>query len=156
MSSCDNNCQKVSGRINGQCPVYNMADGRHFTDYSPRCVLNNSIVNSTNGLMNSYDYRRYLQQNAEKIMEDLQKERYEQTVCVPCYDYNEAGTMLPEKNKFNCNEYSCELQDNSTDGIGTGRDYNIKTRNPMLNPDKASGVKVVKDEGGFFGFLGWK
>jgi hypothetical protein len=41
------------------------SDGRAFTDYRPNCVVNKKIQQS----MNSLEYRKYLQSNASKIME---------------------------------------------------------------------------------------
>ena len=43
-----------------------MDDGRHFTDYRPRCDVNNLIINN-NKIMNSYDYKNFLINNAKKL-----------------------------------------------------------------------------------------
>ena len=40
-------------------------DGRAFTDYRPNCVVNKEMQNGSNSL----EYRKFLQMNAEKIME---------------------------------------------------------------------------------------
>lgn len=42
------------------------SDGRAFTDYRPNCLVNKNIQKN----MNSLEYRKYLQTNASKIMED--------------------------------------------------------------------------------------
>ena len=45
-----------------------MADGRHFTDYRPTFDLNNKIQNDNN-IETSYDYRMFMSNNADRIME---------------------------------------------------------------------------------------
>ena len=149
--SCGSRCEKRSAyRPDGnQCPVYKMADGRHFTDYRPHFELNNTHVNSTNGNYNSYEYRMFLQHNAEKLMDENRGVAYEDNVCKPCYDFNQDGTMLPEKYKTQCTEHSCTFDPNSTNGLGTGRNYNVKSNTPLMN-DKEQ--KVVPQQG-FLSFL---
>ena len=81
MASCDK-CERKPNTVDGQCPVYNMADGRHFTDYRPRCVQNNSMVNTATNVLNSYEYRMYLQHNAKKISPGLCVKEYAYvTIC---------------------------------------------------------------------------
>lgn len=123
MASCDK-CERKPNRVDGPCPVYNMADGRHFTDYRPKCVQNNSVVNNNTDVLNSYEYRMFLQHNAEKIMNENKNIASENNRCEPCYDLMEEGTMLPEVNKFECNANTCALRENVPYGVGTGRQYN--------------------------------
>lgn len=47
-----------------------MADGRVFTSYIPNCELNNNIQR-VNNISNNKDYRRYIQSNGEKLMNDF-------------------------------------------------------------------------------------
>ena len=44
-------------------------DGRAFTDYRPNCVMNEEIKKS-NQITNSFEYSKFLQMNAEKIMDN--------------------------------------------------------------------------------------
>ena len=53
-------------------PKFVMSDGRRFTDYQSSCDLNRSIQKQ-NGLSNSHEYRFFLQQNANKIIDDIRK-----------------------------------------------------------------------------------
>ena len=135
MASCTK-CERQPNRVDGQCPVYNMADGRHFTDYRPRCVQNNNVVSNTN-VLNSYEYRMYLQHNAEKIMKENEGLASNNNKCTPCFDFNENGTMLPEVNKFQCNANTCSLNNNDNSGVGTGRNYET----PRRGEDKAVPVE---------------
>jgi hypothetical protein len=140
MASCDK-CERKPNS-NGQCPVFNMADGRHFTDYRPRCVQNNSVINNNTAVLNSYEYRMYLQHNATKIMEENRGVASDNNKCDPCFDLNEDGTMVPEVNKFDCNANTCSLVENNPNGIGTGRKNTI--------PVKEEPKKVSKET--FFSF----
>lgn len=137
MNTCDK-CERVPTRIEDKCPVYNMDDGRHFTDYRPRCMQNNAI-SSESKAMNSYEYRMYLQHNAKKLMEKNQTYATNNNECTHCYDLNSDGTMLPEESKFQCNANTCNMYENNANGLGTGRNYNIPTNNPSLkNQDAVS------------------
>lgn len=133
MASCTK-CERKP--TNTGCPVYNMDDGRHFTSYVSRCVLNNNAAGSN--AMNSYEYRMYLQHNAEKIMKDNQSVAGDNNKCNPCFDFNEDGTMAPELNKFQCDANVCTLNNNNPAGIGTGRNFNV--------PKRGNDVKVVPKE----------
>ena len=46
-----------------------MSDGRHFTDYRSSCVAN-AMIHVNNELTNSYEYRNFLTQNAEEIINE--------------------------------------------------------------------------------------
>tara|TARA_B110000259_G_scaffold173311_1_gene206457 strand:+ start:316 stop:729 length:414 start_codon:yes stop_codon:yes gene_type:complete len=124
MASCTK-CERKP--TNTGCPVFNMDDGRHFTTYVSRCVLNNNV--SGGNAMNSYEYRMYLQHNAEKIMNENKNVAGSNNKCEPCFDFNEDGTMVPELNKFECNANMCTLKDNNSSGIGTGRNHNVVKMN---------------------------
>lgn len=120
MASCTK-CERKP--TNTGCPVYNMDDGRHFTSYVSRCVLNNNAAGSN--AMNSYEYRMYLQKNAEQLMKQNVELAINNNKCTPCFGLDEDGTMLPEVNKFNCTENTCTLNTNNVNGIGTGRNHQV-------------------------------
>ena len=124
MATC-NKCERKPLTPNENCPVYNMDDGRHFTDYRPRCAQNNSMLN--NNVMNSYEYRMYLQKNAKNLMSQNKKIAQNNNKCEPCFDFSAEGTMLPEAYQFQCNAKTCNLNENASYGIGTGRNYNVGT-----------------------------
>lgn len=127
--SCNTGCDRNTSKRVPEC-LSRMSDARVFTDYSPRCVMNLRFANGQ--VMNSYDFRQYLQHNAESLMDKERTTYYEETVCSPCYDFNEDGTMLPEGNKFVCNEHTCTLNTTNNKGFGTGRDFSVRTNNPTL------------------------
>lgn len=61
----------MSRRPVGSCKNV-MQDCRAFTDYNPNCALNEYIKQKHN-IVNSTEYRLYLQRNACKIMGELKK-----------------------------------------------------------------------------------
>jgi hypothetical protein len=52
-----------------------MEDGRQFTDYRPRNVLDSTIA-AQNKIKNNFDYRMFLTNNATKVLHNF---RYEAT-----------------------------------------------------------------------------
>lgn len=74
-----------------QCPP-RMDDGRHFTDYRPRCVVDGTI-RSQNNINNNFDYRMFLINNGVKMMELNRYDAYKKNKCENCdgkgkYIYN--------------------------------------------------------------------
>jgi hypothetical protein len=58
-------CNKTSNNKYFDCPA-RMDDGRSFTDYRPSSDVDNMIQYSNN-IMSSYEYRQFLIHNADKI-----------------------------------------------------------------------------------------
>jgi hypothetical protein len=135
MSSCQK-CQRGDSnadKVEGHCPNFeNMSDGRAFTSYLSRCEENNSLT-SNSGVMNSYEYRMFLQHNAGKIIEQKRGDSESKLRCVPCFDFDEPGTMLPEQSKQYCDTNTCNFRTNYNEGLGLGRDFSIKSRTPLLS-----------------------
>lgn len=110
-------CERSSDNRVFNCPP-RMADGRHFTDYRPRC-MSNFIMN--NDSMNSYEYRQYLIHNADNIMKNNSIASYKDNMCGPCVDPYDQGTMLPEQYLQSCNKNTCKFVLNDQNGLGLGR-----------------------------------
>jgi hypothetical protein len=47
-----------------------MEDGRQFTDYRPRNVLD-STIRAQNKIKNNFDYRMFLTNNADKVLHNF-------------------------------------------------------------------------------------
>ena len=62
----NNTCNKTSNNKYFDCPA-RMDDGRSFTDYRPSSDVENMIQYSNN-IMSSYQYRQFLIHNADEIM----------------------------------------------------------------------------------------
>ena len=121
MSSC-------SGFKGEVCPS-RMNDGRAFTDYRPRCIINSDLIDNLrqkNVINSSYDSRMYLQTNADQIIQDAQASAYENLSC-DCKEYdnhiNGIDTMAPERYTVRCNSTSCYRAEVNPNGIGDGRNY---------------------------------
>ena len=71
-----------------------MADGRHFTDYRPRCQVE-QIVHAANPTFNSFQQRHVLTNNATVLMEQNRSEACAQNCCGPCVAPYQSGTMRP-------------------------------------------------------------
>lgn len=95
-----------------------MQDGRNFTDYRPRCMVN-SVADAQ---MNSYQSRQFMIQNAVDLMQKNRQVSYEQNRCGPCMEPFNQGTMMPEQLIQTCNASSCTFKVNDINGVGLGRD----------------------------------
>ena len=125
------NCYRTNNNKFFNAPP-RMDDGRHFTDYRPSCDVNNSIRNGNN-LTNSFLYRKFLTENAEKLIEIGNKHAYSKNGLFKCKTPYEVGTMLPEAEKVICDSKSCRVVENVKGGLGLGRIYTNEP-NPLLDP----------------------
>ena len=53
--------------------AFRIGGGRHFTDYRPRDVVN-ELLRVQNGIHSNYDYRMFLTQNAQQVMDQARRE----------------------------------------------------------------------------------
>ena len=106
------NCYKTSNNKYFQCPP-RMDDGRHFTDYAPNCYVNN-ILRTNNQVYNSFQYRKFLTENADKLMDMNRTYACQKNCCGPCDGKQE----LPHHSEILCNNTNCSHKIINTDGIG--------------------------------------
>lgn len=120
LKTCDD-CERPSNNKSFNCPP-RMADGRHFTDYRPRCAqqFQDKISNK---LMSSYDQRMYLITNADDIIKLNAQNAYMTNRCGPCVEPYDQGTMVPEFEKQVCNERTCSFGVTDPYGLGLGRKF---------------------------------
>ena len=135
-------CKKVSNNKFFGCPA-RMDDGRHFTDYRPNCHVNN-IIRNENQIMNSFDYRMYLTQNATQIMDMNRKAACDSNCSTNCMNPYNIGTMLPEKNITQCTTQGCVTKPNVFDGIGNGRNYSTSFNETYSN--SCPGINNISDK----------
>lgn len=114
-------CYKTSNNKYFNCPP-RMADGRHFTDYRPNCHVNN-LLRANNKLYNSFQYRKFLTDNADNLMNINRAYACQKNCCGPCVKPYEQGTMLPLQSEVTCNENVCDVNVINPDGLGQGRNY---------------------------------
>ena len=113
-------CTRVSDNKFFNCPPL-MSDGRHFTDFRPRC-FGQYMIKEEKKIPSSFDYRMYLTRNASEIMAKNALDAYQQNVCGPCMEPFNVGTMLPEYEMQTCNTRTCSVKNNDPAGLGLGRD----------------------------------
>ena len=89
----NDNCYKTSNNKYFDCPP-RMSDGRHFTDYRGNCYVNN-IIRNNNEIMNSFQYRSFLTNNAKELMDLNRTYACQKNCCGPCQQPYEIGTMMP-------------------------------------------------------------
>ena len=99
-------CYKTSNNKYTNCPP-RMDDGRHFTDYRPNCHVNN-LVRANNAMLNSHQYRMFLQHNGQKLMNLNRTYSCQKNCCGPCMNPYNNGTMLQEQSRRSCNKENCE------------------------------------------------
>ena len=119
--NCDT-CGKPKIVEDDQKCFYKMQDGRHFTNYNSRC-MEYALARKMNNVKSSYDMRKFLVGNAEKIMEENRMYSVNKNACGKCdgnYKPNDQGTMLPELDRVICNERYCDFKQNDKNGLGTG------------------------------------
>lgn len=121
--SCTTGCDIMSPQQQSQTPMCptRMSDGRAFTDYRPRCVVNAEV--NAKMARTSYESRIYLQQHAEEVMEaERQKAIDRLSPCMPCKrSFDDMGTMLPERYVVRCDAATCERIEVNPRGLGDGR-----------------------------------
>lgn len=120
-------CKECDSDPKVMCPS-RMNDGRSFTDYRPRCIVNAELlaaVDRAKMTLSSYESRMYLQQNADKVMEEERKKAVDRLIpCAPCKRaLNDPGTMLPERYVVRCDGVSCSRTEVNPNGLGDGRSY---------------------------------
>lgn len=117
-------CFKTSDNKHLQCPP-RMSDGRHFTDYRPSTSIND-LIRADNNLSNSLQYRVFLQQNADALMDRQRQIACQLNCCGPCSSKEsfDVGTMVPEQYMFVTDGNTTKYVLNNVNGIGTGRVYN--------------------------------
>ena len=138
MNVPNNTCNKSSNNKYFDCPPI-MNDGRHFTDYRPDCYVNN-IMRIANKTYSSYDYRQFLINNAQKIMNVNNKYNN---------DKNGSGTCdaRPVPEEIECTygtEYGlCKNLNNN--GVGLRNKYNSSSSERIYNPGQQTREMVSKD-----------
>ena len=118
-------CYKSSDNKYVQCPP-RMADGRHFTDYRSSYYIND-LIRADNNISNSLQYRLFLQQNGNALMDRQRQISCELNCCSPCptsgkESFNDT-TMLPEQYMFVTDGRMAKMVLNDPRGVGTGRKY---------------------------------
>lgn len=119
-------CYKTSDNKHYGCPP-RMSDGRHFCDFRNECHVND-LIRADNNISNSFQYRQFLQQNGNSLMDRNRQLACQLNCCLPCSENREEGfesTALPEKYMFVTDGRIGKMVLNDANGIGTGRKYYV-------------------------------
>ena len=108
------NTNRVSDNFELEFPA-RMADGRLFTDYKSSGILN-SFENELNSTL---EYRLYLQNNAEKIINNNYDVAESLTKCNNCPGYE----IIDSKILLTCSKESCTQNINDSNGLGLDVQY---------------------------------
>ena len=105
-------CNHASNNKYFNCPP-RMNDGRQFTDYRPNCYVNN-LIRMTNSIPGSYEYRQFLINNAEDLMQVNREYIQEKSGCHPC---NAKPVPLHRECDVNLVNMNCKVV--NPHGVGT-------------------------------------
>lgn len=125
----DNTCFKTSNNKYYDCPAL-MSDGRAFTDYRPSNYVND-LIRINNKVYDSYQYRQFLINNAENIINDNNKYNVLKNGCNQC-EYN----VIPNETKCVYNKKYGLCVPNSCDGLGLTNYASTKNLEYSLLPGK--------------------
>lgn len=106
-------CDRTSNNKFFNCPP-RMSDGRHFTDYRPSSYVND-LIRYSNNVMSNFEYKQFLIDNAEELINLNNKYTYQKNGCSPCNAEN-------IQNQTNCvlNQSTSKCLVNNENGLGIG------------------------------------
>lgn len=106
----------MANNLYPNCPPL-MADGRHITDYSPRCLQELLVKDDKGNPLTSYMYRQYLMSNGDKLIGDMQNDTFGKFGCAAC-----AEPPVPQaENVQSCTQNTCAFMNGPGDGLGLTR-----------------------------------
>lgn len=100
-------CTRTPDNKYFECPA-KMEDGRIFTDYRPRCIVQ-SLRSNCGIQLRSHDQRQMLIQNAGNMLMNAMRDANAKAKCGPCAH---PSTMLPEAVMQACDARSCAFVSN--------------------------------------------
>ena len=131
-------CQKTSNNKYSECPA-RMSDGRFCTDYRPSAYINGALKVSNN-IKNSYEYRLFLQRNAETIFQLNNNLFFERNGSGSCSSPYDLGKIPSNVNEITCNKKSCDMSNIDENGVGLGINYNSDGtavfKQPIVNDNR--------------------
>ena len=111
----ENDGKVYNDKVYYECNL-KMQDGRGLTDYRSNCMINNEMIYNNN-IVNTYNYRNFLQNNANNLRKQMIVNQQKNCVCY-------GDTMIDEEFMYSCDGELCKMNEQNMNGIGVGRDYN--------------------------------
>ena len=124
MNESDSSCFRTGNNKFSNCPA-RMDYAMHFTDHRSSDFVND-LIRADNNISNSLQYRMFLQQNGNALMDRNRQIACKLNCCGPCgvtKEGFEPGTMLPEQYMFVTDGRTSKMVLNDPNGLGTGRQY---------------------------------
>jgi hypothetical protein len=118
----NNTCNKTSNNKYFDCPA-RMDDGRAFTDYRPNSDVND-MIRYSNNMMSSYEYRQFLINNGDKIMEVNNKYTNDKLGCNNC-----TAPIIPFNTVCNINNSSSDCKVVNSNGVGINNIGHFNNKN---------------------------
>jgi hypothetical protein len=106
-------CFKISNNKYFDSPAL-MNDGRAFTDYRPKCLVDYEILNK-NTIKSSYEYRQFLINNGSKLMQHNTNLNYKKNNSTTCN-----STPIPLESVCKIDGYTSMCENVNRKGLGQG------------------------------------
>lgn len=106
-------CFKISNNKYFNSPAL-MSDGRTFTDYRPKCVVNYELLKKNN-IKSSYEYRQFLISNSNKLMKLNKDINYKKNNSETCN-----ASPIPLESVCTIDGYTSMCENVNRNGIGQG------------------------------------
>jgi len=129
-----NTCNKTSNNKYFDCPA-RMDDGRTFTDYRPSNTVDD-MIRYSNNVMSSYEYRQFLINNANNIMNVNNQYTVDKVSMSNC-----TAPEMPFKTVCDVNKQYSKCAPTNLNGIGIQNVVNQNVINQSLNEYFASPLK---------------
>ena len=110
-------CYKTSNNRYPNFPP-RMDDGRHFTDYRPKCFVDN-VIKKNNKLLTSHQYKEFIMNNATRMMELNRIHACQKNCSSKCDDL----FTVPYNMEISCNSRICAKKKVNKHGIGIKINY---------------------------------
>ncbi len=131
-------CNKTSNNKYFDCPPI-MDDGRHFTDYRPDCYVNN-LLRIANKTYSSYEYRQFLINNAQKLMDINNKYNNDKNGCGTC-----DASVVPNETECTYDKSYGLCKPVNNNGVGLQNTYQQIQNTSSYNPGLQSREMIYKD-----------
>ena len=131
-----NNCNSASNNKNLDCPAI-MSDGRAFTDYRPSSTVDD-MIRLSNNVMSNFEYRQFLTNNADNLMQINNKYLQNKMGCDNC---NTPIVPFDKTCVYNTSYGVCGP--NNMNGVGINN--TVASNNPTKQEAYSIGDNTVKN-----------
>ena len=131
-----NNCNSASNNKYLDCPAI-MSDGRTFTDYRPSSTVDD-MIRLSNNVMSNFEYRQFLTNNGDSIMQINNKYLENKLGCGDC---NTPNVPFAKTCVYNTSYPKCGP--NNMNGVGINN--TVASNNPTQQESYSIGSNIVQN-----------